>query len=131
MVLAFSSTAIVMQLLIQRHELGTPLGQASFAILLFQDLAVVPLLVLISILGAASGEGSFASLLGLAMLKGVLTVVGIYLVGRRVVRPLFHQIAVDKQPDTFTALTLLTTLGVAALTWVAGLSMALGACSPA
>ena len=60
------------------------------------------------------------------MLKGVLTVVGIYLVGRRVVRPLFHQIAVDK-PDTFTALTLLTTLGVAALTWVAGLSMALGA----
>ena len=126
-VLAFSSTAIVMQLLIQRHELGTPLGQASFAILLFQDLAVVPLLVLISILGAASGEGSFASLLGLAMLKGVLTVVGIYLVGRRVVRPLFHQIAVDKQPDTFTALTLLTTLGVAALTWVAGLSMALGA----
>lgn len=126
-VLAFSSTAIVMQLLIQRRELGTPLGQASFAILLFQDLAVVPLLVLISILGASSGEGSFASLLGLAMLKGVLTVVGIYLVGRRVVRPLFHQIAVDKQPDTFTALTLLTTLGVAALTWVAGLSMALGA----
>ena len=126
-VLAFSSTAIVMQLLIQRHELGTPLGQASFAILLFQDLAVVPLLVLISILGASSGEGSFAGLLGLAMLKGVLTVVGIYLIGRRVVRPLFHQIAVDKQPDTFTALTLLTTLGVAALTWVAGLSMALGA----
>jgi CPA2 family monovalent cation:H+ antiporter-2 len=126
-VLAFSSTAIVMQLLIQRRELGTPLGQSTFAILLFQDLAVVPLLVLISILGASSGEGSFASLLGSAVLKGVLTVVLIYLVGRRVVRPLFHQIAADKQPDTFTALTLLTTLGVAALTWYAGLSMALGA----
>lgn len=126
-VLAFSSTAIVMQLLIQRRELGTPLGQSAFAILLFQDLAVVPLLVLISILGAAGGEGSFASLLGTAVLKGVATVVGIYFVGRRVVRPLFHQIAVDKQPDTFTALTLLTTLGVAALTWFAGLSMALGA----
>ncbi len=126
-VLAFSSTAIVMQLLIQRRELGTPLGQSAFAILLFQDLAVVPLLVLISILGAAAGEGSFAALLGTALVKGVLTVVLIYLVGRRVVRPLFHQIAVDKQPDTFTALTLLTTLGVAALTWVAGLSMALGA----
>ena len=126
-VLAFSSTAIVMQLLIQRRELGTPLGQSTFAILLFQDLAVVPLLVLISILGAAAGEGSFASLLGSAMVKGVLTVVLIYLVGRRIVRPLFHQIAVDKQPDTFTALTLLTTLGVAALTWYAGLSMALGA----
>ena len=126
-VLAFSSTAIVMQLLIQRRELGTPLGQSTFAILLFQDLAVVPLLVLISILGASSGEGSFASLLGSAVVKGVLTVVLIYLIGRRVVRPLFHQIAVDKQPDTFTALTLLTTLGVAALTWYAGLSMALGA----
>ena len=126
-VLAFSSTAIVMQLLIQRRELGTPLGQASFAILLFQDLAVVPLLVLISILGASSGEGSFASLLGSAVVKGVLTVVLIYLIGRRVVRPLFHQITVEKQPDTFTALTLLTTLGVAALTWYAGLSMALGA----
>lgn len=126
-VLAFSSTAIVMQLLIQRRELGTPLGQSAFAILLFQDLAVVPLLVLISILGASAGEGSFASLLGSAVLKGVLTVVMIYLIGRRVVRPLFHQIAVDKQPDTFTALTLLTTLGVAALTWFAGLSMALGA----
>ncbi|MHB8784847.1 MAG: cation:proton antiporter domain-containing protein [Thauera sp.] len=126
-VLAFSSTAIVMQLLIQRGELGTPLGQSAFAILLFQDLAVVPLLVLISILGASAGEGSFASLLGYAVLKGVLTVVLIYLVGRRVVRPLFHQIAADKQPDTFTALTLLTTLGVAALTWYAGLSMALGA----
>jgi len=126
-VIAFSSTAIVMQLLIQRRELGTPLGQSAFAILLFQDLAVVPLLVLISILGTSSGEGSFAGLLGYAVVKGVLTVVVIYLVGRRLVRPLFHQIAVDKQPDTFTALALLTTLGVAALTWFAGLSMALGA----
>ncbi len=62
-VLAFSSTAIVMQLLIQRRELGTPLGQSSFAILLFQDLAVVPLLVLISILGETSGESSFGFLL--------------------------------------------------------------------
>ncbi|WP_341648462.1 cation:proton antiporter [Thauera humireducens] len=126
-VLAFSSTAIVMQLLIQRRELGTPLGQSSFAILLFQDLAVVPLLVLISILGATSGESSFGFLLASAALKGVLTVVVLYLVGRRVIRPLFHQIASDRQPDTFTALTLLTTLGVAALTWSAGLSMALGA----
>ncbi len=127
LVLAFSSTAIVMQLLVQRRELGTPLGQSAFAILLFQDLAVVPLLVLISILGADAGNGSFGAMLGSATLKGVLTVAVIYLVGQRVVRPLFHQIATDRQPDTFTALTLLTTLGVAALTWAAGLSMALGA----
>ncbi|MDP2000495.1 MAG: cation:proton antiporter, partial [Rhodoferax sp.] len=127
LLLAFSSTAIVMQLLNQRRELGSPLGQASFAILLFQDLAVIPLLVLISILGAGAGGESFGALLGSAALKGVLTVLVIYLVGRRVVRPLFHQIAANRQPDTFMALTLLATLGVATLTWAAGLSMALGA----
>ena len=131
LLLAFSSTAIVMQLLNQRRELGSPLGQASFAILLFQDLAVIPLLVLISILGASVSAGaggeSFGAMLGSAALKGVLTVVAIYLVGRRVVRPLFHQIAANRQPDTFMALTLLATLGVATLTWSAGLSMALGA----
>jgi CPA2 family monovalent cation:H+ antiporter-2 len=126
-VLAFSSTAIVMQLLVQRRELGTPLGQASFAILLFQDLAVVPLLVLTSILGSSSEGTSFALQLGSAMLKGVFAVVAIYLVGRRLIRPLFHQVARTSQPDTFTAVTLLTTLGVAALTSAAGLSMALGA----
>ena len=129
LVLAFSSTAIAMQLLIQRGELGTRLGQSAFAILLFQDLAVVPLLVLLSILGTASGgDGTgFGALLGMSLLKAGLTVVLIYAVGQRVIRPLFHQIARTRQPDTFTALTLLTTLGVAALTWTAGLSMALGA----
>ncbi len=126
-VLAFSSTAIVMQLLSQRRELGSPLGQSTFAILLFQDLAVIPLLVLLSILGAQAGTESFGALLGMAALKGVLTVVVIYLVGRRVVRPLFHQIASSHQPDTFMALTLLVALGVGAITWGAGLSMALGA----
>ncbi len=127
LVLAFSSTAIVMQLLSQRRELGSPLGQSTFAILLFQDLAVIPLLVLLSILGAQAGTESFGALLGMAALKGVLTVVVIYLVGRRVVRPLFHQIAASHQPDTFMALTLLVALGVGAITWAAGLSMALGA----
>lgn len=126
-VLAFSSTAIVMQLLSQRRELGSPLGQSTFAILLFQDLAVIPLLVLLSILGTQAGTDSFGALLGMAALKGGLTVVAIYLIGRRVVRPLFHQIAASHQPDTFMALTLLVALGVGAITWGAGLSMALGA----
>lgn len=125
--LAFSSTAVVMQLLNQRRVLGSPLGQASFAILLFQDLAVIPLLVLVSILGMGTSGGSFFAVLGTAVLEGVLTVLVIYVVGRRVVRPLFHQIAANRQPDTFMALTLLATLGVAALTWSVGLSMALGA----
>lgn len=126
-VLAFSSTAVVMQLLSARRELGSPLGQSSFAVLLFQDLAVVPLLVLVGLLGAGDGNGSFFGALSLAVAKGVFTVALIYLIGRRLIRPLFHQIAQNRQADTFMALTLLTALGVAALTWTAGLSLEMGA----
>ena len=69
LVLAFSSTAVVMQLLTLRRELGTPLGQASFSLLLFQDLAVVPLLVLVGLLGQ-HGDGSFALQIGQAPFGG-------------------------------------------------------------
>jgi CPA2 family monovalent cation:H+ antiporter-2 len=126
LVLGFSSTAVVMQLLSERRELGTPLGQSTFAVLLFQDLAVVPLLVLVTILAQDSGA-SFLGLMSFATFKGVITVAVIYLIGRRVVRPLFHQIAANRRAESFMALTLLTTLGVALLTWAAGLSMELGA----
>ncbi|HJV25210.1 MAG TPA: cation:proton antiporter [Aromatoleum sp.] len=126
LVLGFSSTAVVMQLLTQRRELGSPLGQATFSVLLFQDLAVVPLLVLVTIL-SQDGNDSFLNLIGIAALKGLVTVALIYFVGQRVVRPLFHQIAVNRQSESFMALTLLTTLGVAVLTRAAGLSMELGA----
>ncbi len=126
LVLAFSSTAVVMQLLSFRRELGTPLGQASFSLLLFQDLAVVPLLVLVGLLGQ-HGDGSFALQMGQAALKGVVTIGAIYLIGRRLVQPVFHHLAANQQSDTFMALTLLVSLGVAALTWAAGLSMAMGA----
>lgn len=126
LVLGFSSTAVVMQLLSQRRELGTPLGQATFSVLLLQDLAVVPLLVLVTIL-AQDGSGNFLGLLGTAAAKGIATVAAIYLIGRRVVRPMFHQIAANGQSESFMALTLLTALGVALLTQVAGLSMELGA----
>ena len=127
LVLAFSSTAVVMQLLSQRRDLGTPLGRASFSVLLFQDLAVEPLLVLIGIMGQRAPAEGFLVLLAGAAIKGVLTVAAIYLLGRRVVRPMFGHLASTRAPDTFTALTLLASLGVAALTWAAGLSMAMGA----
>lgn len=126
LVLAFSSTAVVMQLLGQRRELGTPMGQATFSILLFQDLAVVPLLVLVTIMGQP-GDADFVTLMGIAVAKAVLTVGAIYLIGSRLVRPVFHHLASTRQPDSFMALTLLSSLGVAALTWAAGLSMAMGA----
>jgi len=126
LVLALSSTAMVVQLLTARRALATPVGRASFAVLLLQDLAVVPLLVLVGVLGG-SADGSVASLLGLASLKAVAAIAVIYLLGRRVIRPLFRTFVAVRQPEVFMALTLLATLGIGALTWAAGLSMALGA----
>jgi len=125
-VLALSSTAVVMQLMNEKRTLGTPLGQAGFSILMLQDLAVVPLLILMGVLA----KGSTAGMLTLAagtLFKSIAAIALIYLLGRRVIRPLFHSFAQQRQPDAFMALTLLATLGIAALTEMAGLSMALGA----
>jgi monovalent cation:H+ antiporter-2, CPA2 family len=123
--LSLSSTAVVMQLLVERREHGTPLGRASFAILLLQDLAVVPLLVLLSVLGDPGS--SFLQLAALALLKGVAAVAAILLLGRRLVRWLFQRVSALHQPGSFMALTLLVAVGTAAATAAAGLSMALGA----
>jgi len=125
-VLSFSSTAIVMQILAEQRELASPVGRSGFAVLLFQDLAVVPLLVLIALAGE-SGERSFLSLLGIAFGKAVLGVGCILLAGRFLLRPLFHQVSRLRQADTFVAFTLLAIIGTAAVSWSAGLSMALGA----
>jgi CPA2 family monovalent cation:H+ antiporter-2 len=125
-VLSLSSTAVVMQLMNERRTLGTPLGQAGFSILMLQDLAVVPLLILMGVLARGSSEG-LPALFGLALLKAAGAIVLIYLLGRRVIRPLFHFFAQQRQPEVFMALTLLATLGIAGLTEMAGLSMALGA----
>jgi len=125
-VLSLSSTAVVMQLMTERRTLGTPLGQAGFSILMLQDLAVVPLLILLGVLAGGSNE-SMVTLFGLALAKSVAAIVLIYLLGRRVIRPLFHSFAQQRQPDVFMALTLLAVLSIAGLTNMAGLSMALGA----
>jgi CPA2 family monovalent cation:H+ antiporter-2 len=125
-VLSLSSTAVAMQLMAERRTLGTPLGQASFSILMLQDLAVVPLLILIGVLGRGSGEGALAQA-GFTLLKSVGVVALIWLLGQRVIRPLFRTFAQRRQPEIFMALTLLTTLGIAALTQAVGLSPALGA----
>ncbi|HJV80408.1 cation:proton antiporter [Noviherbaspirillum sp.] len=125
-VLSLSSTAVVMQLMTERRTLGTPLGQAGFSILMLQDLAVVPLLMLIDVLAKGGSTGVFG-LAGFTMLKSVGAIVLIYFLGRRVIRPLFHSFIQQRQPDVFMALTLLSSLGIAGLTAAAGLSMALGA----
>jgi CPA2 family monovalent cation:H+ antiporter-2 len=124
--LALSSTAIVMQLLAERRELGSPVGRASFAILLMQDLMVVPLLVLVDKVGGGDADSVALALL-IAAVKAVAAVAIIAVVGKRIAQPLFHRVSATHQADAFMALTLLVTLGTAAATWAAGLSLALGA----
>ena len=128
LVLSLSSTAVVMQLLNQQHTTGTKLGQAAFAVLMLQDLAVVPLLIVIGALGKGSGDTDATTMLVLITIaKAAGAIALIYLVGRRVVHPLFRTFARHHQPDVFMALILLCTFGIASLSAAAGLSMALGA----
>lgn len=124
--LALSSTAIVMQLLIERRQLTTPLGRSSFSILLMQDLAVVPILFLVGVLGAKMDDGLELALV-FALGKAALVIVGIYMIGRMVVHPLFHMVARARNVEMFMAATLLMVIGSASITGLAGLSMALGA----
>jgi len=125
-VLSLSSTAVVMQWMAERRAVGSALGQAVFSILMLQDLAVVPLFILIGVLSKGERE-NLAPLVALTLAKSLGAVLLIYLWGQRVVRPLFLFLARYHQPDLFMALVLLSTLGIAALTSAAGLSMALGA----
>lgn len=126
LVLSLSSTAVVMQLLAQQQATGSRLGQAAFAILMLQDLAVVPILLLVGALGRGAGDG--VAMLALTTLaKAAIAIALIYLVGGRVVHRLFRSFAEHRQPDVFMALILLSTFGIAALCAAAGLSMALGA----
>ncbi|EWY38749.1 potassium transporter [Skermanella stibiiresistens SB22] len=123
--LALSSTAIVLQILVERGELSTRHGRLSFAVLLLQDLAVVPLLTLVPLL--AAGGTRLAGALGIAALKAIGVLVIIVVVGRLILRPALRVVAAAKSPELFTSVTLLVVLSVGYLTELAGLSMALGA----
>jgi CPA2 family monovalent cation:H+ antiporter-2 len=126
LVLSLSSTAVVMQLMSEQHSTASRLGQAAFAVLMLQDLAVVPILILIGALRGDGGDGvAMLVLVTLAKAGGAIAL--IYLVGGRVIHPLFRAFAGHRQPDVFMALILLSTFGIAALSAAAGLSMALGA----
>lgn len=124
--LALSSTAIVMQLLSEKLQLSTPAGRASFGILLFQDLAVVPILFLIGVFGAET-EGSVLTAALIALGMAVAVIVGILAAGRLVVRPFLRIASASRIREQFMAAVLLLIVGTAALTAAAGLSMALGA----
>ncbi|MDQ2705885.1 MAG: cation:proton antiporter, partial [Pseudomonadota bacterium] len=124
--LALSSTAIVMELLSGQRRMMSTTGRTSFAILLAQDLAVVPLLFLISALGGHS-EGSIIQGVIVALVEALLAVAVIALVGRMVLKPLFRLAASTDNPEFFMAATLLIAVGSGVIAAYAGLSMALGA----
>jgi monovalent cation:proton antiporter-2 (CPA2) family protein len=122
--LSLSSTALVVQLLDERRELPTRHGQLAFAILLFQDLAVVPMLALLPALGAPSQS---AEPVWLTVTRAVAVVGGVMLASRLVARPVFRSVARLRNPELFTATALLLVAGTALAVSAAGLSMALGA----
>lgn len=124
--LALSSTAIVMQLLIEARRLQTAAGRASFSVLLMQDLAVVPILFTVGVFGRHS-SGNVGEELVAALATAAVTVGLLYSFGRLVLRPAFRLIAQPRMPEIFMAAVLLTVIGTAAVTGAAGLSMALGA----
>lgn len=124
--LALSSTAMVMQVLSERGEIAGPAGRAAFAALLLQDLAVVPILILLPIL-AGENQGSVWWSLGSALLKATLVIGLLMFTGRFVLRHLFRTVAASRSVDVFTGMTLLTILAISLATGLAGLSMALGA----
>eukprot|EP01024_Parvocaulis_polyphysoides_P025319 TRINITY_DN23122_c0_g1_i2.p1 TRINITY_DN23122_c0_g1~~TRINITY_DN23122_c0_g1_i2.p1 ORF type:complete len:486 (+),score=103.35 TRINITY_DN23122_c0_g1_i2:36-1493(+) len=129
--LSLSTTAVAMQVLQDRGESGSRHGRATFSVLLFQDLAVVVLLMLIPLLAPSEhGAGGFsriAKALGMAGIKAVVCIVGIIVGGRILVRPLYRKVSQFENPDVFAATTLLMVLGTSVLTQIAGLSLALGA----
>lgn len=122
---SLSSTAIVLQMLIERREIASSPGRVAFAALLFQDLAVVPLLTLVPLLGRPGAD--IPSALGAALAKAVSALALIVIVGRLVLRPLLRMIVRTRTPELFTGTVLLLVLGLGWLTEQMGLSMALGA----
>jgi CPA2 family monovalent cation:H+ antiporter-2 len=123
--LAMSSTAILAKLLAERFELNSLHGRRIIGILLFQDLAVVPLLIIVPALAAPPEE--LLRHLGLAFAKAVLVLAVLLFVGQRLMRSWFHLVAKRKSSELFVLNVLLVTLGIAFITDMAGLSLALGA----
>ena len=124
--LAMSSTAFVLQALAERNQLTTRYGRSSFAILLFQDLSVIPLLALIPLLATDSAVEVQGNP-WLSALKAVAVIALVVAGGRRLLRPVFQTIAQSHIQEIFTAAALLVVIGVSLLMAGVGLSMSLGA----
>jgi monovalent cation:H+ antiporter-2, CPA2 family len=124
--LAMSSTAIILPSLAERKRVNTTAGRACFAVLLFQDLAVAPLLFMVAMLGGREGTGLGTGLL-YALAPAMIALVALAGVGRMLLRPLFHMVAATKSNELFVAACLLVVIGAGLVTALSGQSMALGA----
>ena len=124
--LALSSTAIVMPILAEEKRQHSLAGRASFSVLLFQDLAVAPILVTLTLLGRR-GIKSFTPDLLLAFAPAVAGVIALLVVGRLVLRPMLRSVARAKSEELFVAACLLVVIGSGLVSALTGLSMALGA----
>lgn len=125
--MALSATAIALQLLEERGDGGEPYGRRTFSILLFQDIAIAPILALLPLLASAGGSGGgfLQTLTGIGLALGAIVLV--VLVGRYALNPLFRVLAGSGAREVMTAAALLIVLGAAVLMEQVGLSMAMGA----
>ena len=123
LILALSSTAFVLQLLAEKKQLTTSHGRAAFSILLFQDLAVIPLIALLPLIGSGESGGFDPLSVGIAL----AAIAGLIIGGRYLLRPLLRLVARTNLPEIFTATALLVVIGAALVMQFAGMSMVLGA----
>jgi CPA2 family monovalent cation:H+ antiporter-2 len=123
--LSLSSTAIVLELLSKQERMKTTAGRASFAVLLAQDLAVIPILIFIGLL-AAGPQGAVLGSLAKAFVQAVIALAVIVLFGRFLLRPLFRLVASTRSSDLFIATALFVIIAAGVVASQAGLSMELG-----
>jgi glutathione-regulated potassium-efflux system ancillary protein KefC len=123
--LGLSSTAVSMQTMSERNLQLTPVGRTAFGILLFQDIAAIPLLALVPALAENMANNTESGWLVAA--KVLSAIVAVFVIGRFLTRPVLRMLAKTGLPEVFSAFTLLLVLGIAALMAGAGISMALGA----
>lgn len=123
---ALSSTAIVMQMMVEQKRAAQPVGQTSLGVLLFQDIMVAPILIFVGFVGIKSGANLGGVLLD-ALVRGLIAIAVIWALGQFVLGRVFRFATTIGGRDVLMALTLLTVVGAAAITYGAGLSVALGA----
>ena len=125
LILALSSTAFVLQMLSEKKQLGVSHGRAAFSILLFQDLAAIPLIAILPLLGVSASLDGGTSVARIGLMAA--TIGGLIVGGRYLLKPVFKIAARSGIPEIFTATALLVVIGAAMLMQVAGMSMILGA----